>query len=51
MGKKADTTVRGLAIDALALSVPAAPVHGQGQAEERMPTVVHRHRFQIVCIM
>ena len=51
MGKKADSTVRGLAIDALALPVLAAPAHWQGESEERMPAVVHRHRFQIVRIM
>ena len=37
-------------MDALVITVLAAPPNGQGKAKERVPTVVHRDDFQTVCI-
>ena len=49
--EKADSAVGGFAIDAFTITVLAPPADWQGEAKEGVPTVVHRYRFQIVCIM
>ncbi len=47
----ANPAIGSLAIDALPITVFASPPNRHHESKERMPTVVHRDGFQIVCIM